>query len=137
MHGLSNAFLETPWPKLAMGKARIAAAAAAHPLGDLPATLLPPGPTPAEARLHAALLDTMADTSPPPRPEADGPGPREDEDEPAFRPAMVLSRDGQHGTRSSTALSLAAGRWVLSERWRESAAGAWHEHCLVLPLQAD
>lgn len=93
IHGLSNARLDTPWPKVTRLKARLAAALAAHEDAAAPAT----------DALAAALFAALADT-----------GLAADADLPAtgvsrelerqLSPAFIRMPNGRYGTRCSTLL---------------------------------
>ena len=93
VHGLSNASLDTPWPKVERLKARLAAAIAAHE--GLAASA---GEGLAEA-LFAALADTAI------APDADLPSTGVSLDlERLLSPAFIRTSDGRYGTRCSTLL---------------------------------
>jgi len=108
IYGLSNALLDTPWPKVVEGKAALAA---------LLAGPLPPRPEP----LFALLSDA---TRPPDRllPET-GVGL---ERERVLSSRFVLSAD--YGTRTSTVLLAdRTGEVVFAERTFERSPELWHE----------
>lgn len=122
LHGLSNAALDTPWPKLLGLRAALGTAlgrspsAAPDPAGEpLQAcrALADAGPDAGEA-LAAALFTALADTRPAPPaswPET-GVGPAWER---ALSPAFIHHPAAGYGTRSSSVLLLerrAAGPWL-------------------------
>ena len=88
LYGLSNAALDTPWPKVQRLKTAMSAALAASPSGEV---------------LEAALFAALADHAPVP----DAALPRTGvglERERSLAPAFIRMPDAQYGTRCSTLL---------------------------------
>lgn len=82
IHGLSNHLLDTPWPKVTLGKQRLQAALASEPNAE-------------------TLLDLLYDREPAPEGELPDTGVGM-ESERVLSPALIVSP--QYGTRSSTAV---------------------------------
>ena len=105
IHGLSNHLLDTPWPKVQRGKARLRAALADEPDAE-------------------SLLNLLQDREPAPENELPDTG-IGIEMERVLAPALIVSP--QYGTRASTAVLFGSdGRVSFSERTilRDGAAGA-------------
>jgi len=108
VYGLSNAFLDTPWPKVEQGKAAFAACLAAA------------GPLEAEA-----LLNMLADTSRPPDCLLPDTGVGR-EKERLLSSRFIASRD--YGTRASTIILVErAGTVTFVERSFDRSPERWRE----------
>lgn len=106
LYGVSNALLETPWPKVLEGKRRLAALLGTSPLDS--------------ERLFALL----ADATPPPIPA----GADFNSDAIAGPLAPIFIQTAEYGTRCSTLLWLdRAGRWSLRERSFVPGRSGWRE----------
>ncbi len=118
IYGLSNAFLDTPWPKTLKLKQALQASLEAMP----------------EAQ---ALWHALADASPAPDDQLPATGVNT-EAERHLSSAWVRFPDGRYGTRSSTLLSVRAQGQHLSVRmqektWQRDRAHVLREHTLVCP----
>lgn len=127
VYGLSNAFLDTPWPKTIQLRQHLVRAIEE----DAPAE-------PLRERLWSALSDN--------RPAPDPALPRTGvpiETERALSPAWVKLPDGRYGTRSSTVLTVDAprgGRWQahMHERsWDPGSLGQSRSEQLMVTGRAD
>ena len=103
IHGLSNALLDTPWPKATGLKADLTAALAAHPADQADTSLL-----------IATLLDALADQAPTPDAQLPETGVGL-ERERQLAPRMIVNP--RYGTRSATVLLMDhAGNIEMAER---------------------
>lgn len=108
LYGVSNALIDTPWPKLIAGKERLGALLKASPLD------------------HAGLLKMLADDKLPDLPA----GIPANGDTIAGPQAPIFIRTAEYGTRCSTLLWTArAGGMTLLERSFEAASNRWSEAC--------
>lgn len=104
VHGLSNHLLNTPWPKVTLGKRRVAALLAAG-----------------EAELIGGLFDALADRTAAPDAELPdtGVGPVRERE---LSPAFIAGE--RYGTRASTVLLVDRGGGALFVERRFGAGGA-------------
>jgi len=109
VHGLSNARLDTPWPKVRQGKQALAEALR-HPAGE---------------QLEAALFAVLADDRQAPDTELPATGVSLEWER--LLSARFIRGDG-YGTRCSTLLTVARdGQARFVERSFNGAPGTWHE----------
>lgn len=114
IYGLSNALLDTPWPKVMQGKAALAALIAAGPV------------TP------EALLTILADTSRPPDEQLPDTGIGR-EGERLLSSRFIASSD--YGTRASTAVLFEhSGQATFVERSFERTPARWQDVCYQFRL---
>jgi len=108
VYGVSNALLDTPWPKVTEGKRRLESVLQSSPL-DID-----------------GLFALLADSAPPPSPAGEG----YNSDAIAGPLAPIFIQTANYGTRCSTLLwRNHAGQLTLKERSFEPGRSGWSEVC--------